>query len=230
MTYNVFLDQLSALILAHKHSDAPLLVGINGVDGSGKTHLARRLCAHFKAQNQDVLRISIDDFHNPKHVRYQKGETSPVGFYEDSINYSTFINGALKPIYNAKNFPATCQTKAFDLETDRPSIHTAQITQDTIIITEGIFLFRPEIAPYLACKIFVDVNESVTLKRMKIRDVCDQQNDDDLAAYEQRCLTKYRPGQKLYFDHVQPKYVSDIILDNNDYDSPKIIKPTCFMK
>jgi uridine kinase len=68
--------------------DWTVCVAIDGVDGAGKTTFADELGDAVAAIGRRVIRASVDGFHNPKMVRYQRGRHSPEGFSEDSYNYS----------------------------------------------------------------------------------------------------------------------------------------------
>lgn len=63
-------------------------VGIDGVDGVGKTVFADHLAAILRTAGRPVVRVSADDFHHPREVRYRRGRTSPKGFWLDSYDYS----------------------------------------------------------------------------------------------------------------------------------------------
>ena len=70
---------------------------------------------------------------------------------------------------------------------------------------------------YLDFKIFLVVNNSTALERAKSR-------DKYIENVENRYLSKYFAGQKIYFDEVDPFTVADIIINNDDFNNPKIIK------
>ena len=57
----------------------PLRIGIDGVTASGKTTLADELAAELTTSSgRQIIRGSVDDFHNPPEVRYRRGRMSPV--------------------------------------------------------------------------------------------------------------------------------------------------------
>ncbi len=70
------MDQLSP--------DARVIVAIDGPDAAGKTTLADTLAQQVA---RPALRVSIDDWHNPREVRLRRGDESPVGYYMDSFDY-----------------------------------------------------------------------------------------------------------------------------------------------
>jgi uridine kinase len=47
-----------------------LRVGIDGVDGAGKTTFADKLATALADRQLHVIRSSIDGFHNPRSIRY----------------------------------------------------------------------------------------------------------------------------------------------------------------
>ena len=56
------------------------LMAIDGVDGSGKTAFADDLADLVRESGTKVIRISFDNFLNPREVRHARGRTSPEGF------------------------------------------------------------------------------------------------------------------------------------------------------
>lgn len=166
--------------------------------------------------------ILMTFFHNTKEHRYRRGEQSPEGYYYDSINYNHFVNETLRPIKNTEVYPVRVKSKLLDLDTDQEDQQFVDISGNDIVLAEGVFLFRPEIAQYLDLKIFIECRFDITLERMKQRDVQDKNNLKSLHDYEQRTLEKYTPGQKLYLEDVSPQSIANIVVDNNDFNAPKI--------
>ena len=191
-----FYQFLVDFILTKKQPTHPVIVGINGVDGSGKTVLADNLTRILKQTRHSVCRISVDDFHHPKQHRYRRGELSPEAYYQDSINYEAFANKALKPVFGAQVYPFLCQTKDFDLARNKKDVFFQEISKDTIVLTEGVFLFRPEILPFLKVKIFIETDFKTILERVKIRDLNTLGSAEKI---QERYEKKYIPGQHLYF-------------------------------
>jgi uridine kinase len=48
-------------------------VAIDGVDGAGKTTFANELGDAIRPLRRSVIRASVDGFHNPRAVRYERG-------------------------------------------------------------------------------------------------------------------------------------------------------------
>ena len=86
----------------HKRkSDAePLRVGIDGRCASGKTLLADALVPVLTSlmPEVEILRPSVDGFHHTRERRYQQGEYSAIGYYEDAYDYQAVIECLLGPL------------------------------------------------------------------------------------------------------------------------------------
>src|SRR5713101_8013372 len=97
MTREQLLRHLSAKLLSlpSKH---PIRVALDGIDAAGKTMLADELAPLIEAQGRPVIRASIDGFHQPRSVRYQRGPVSPEGYYEDSFDYASLNAVLLHPL------------------------------------------------------------------------------------------------------------------------------------
>lgn len=125
-------------------------VGIDGPDGAGKTYFADELAALLRAQRRSVVRVSLDDFHNTRDVRYRRGRDSPEGFWADSYNYERFHIDVIAPF--SPGGSRTYRTAAHDLATDailNPVPRSA--APGTVLIVDGIFLHRNEFAATWTC-------------------------------------------------------------------------------
>lgn len=208
--------------IVNKRHNKPIIIGINGVDGSGKSTFAKNLENFFINSGERVSRISIDSFHNPKKIRYRKGEISADAFYLDSINFEGFKEQSLKPLKSAKKYPINIASQIFNLESDTSEMISTEIFENDIVIFEGIFLFRQDMKDFFDFKIFIDADFNKTMKRMVLRDLSPTATRQQIELYKERTNKKYIAGQKLYFTENDPKALSDIIINNNDYEKPFI--------
>ena len=220
MTRNELLQFLAERILRIQ-KNCPVLIGIDGVDASGKTTLADELAKYLKNSNRNIIKASIDGFHNPKKKRYTKGNNSPEGYYYNSFNYEAIAKVLLNPL-STGNFEY--KTAVFDYRTDSEVfLPTQKAINDSILIMEGIFLFRPELIKYWDLKIFLDVDFKITVQRA-IKRAAERKPINSEQEIIDKYNDRYIPGQKLYFKEVNPKYKSDIVIDNSEFEKPKIIK------
>ncbi len=198
----------------------PLRVGIDGVDASGKTRLADELANELKKQNRQVIRASVDGFHNSKELRYQKGRDSAEGYYVDSFDNNAIIGNLLAPLGSNGNLKY--KAAIFDFRTDSKINSKEETAEKTaILVMDGVFLFRPELINYWDLKIFLNVDFDVAVQRAAKRDgyyLGTEQKVHD------KHKVRYIPGQKIYFKDAKPREKADVVIDNNDFLKPRIVK------
>lgn len=218
MTRQQVIHELAQSILSFKR-DVPLRVGIDGVDAAGKTSLANELAKELTNLGHPVLRASIDGFHNPKEIRRQRGSLSPEGYYYDSFNYVLLTTHLLQPLEPQGN--RRIRLSAFDFKTEQETAaEELTVTNDHILIFEGVFLFRPELIRYWDVKIFVEIDFETSLNRALERDLYLFGSKEEI---ERRYKERYIPGQKIYLVSETPQQKADIVIDNNDFMNPAII-------
>lgn len=209
MVTSSVLEDLADRICAcpRKH---PLRVGIDGIDASGKTTLADALVAPVELRGRSVIRASIDHFHNPRSIRYRLGPDSPEGYFNDSFNYPILISALLEPL--GPDGDRRFRLRAYDVRADRPVESPVEIApKNAVLILDGVFLQRPEIARFWDLVIFLDVPFEVALKRAIQRDLPILGSPE---AVRERYLRRYIPGQQLYLLQCEPQRRADIILRN----------------
>ncbi len=200
--------------------DGVTVVGINGVDGSGKTTFAAELVEQLEVQtDREVLSFSIDDFHNPQTERYRKGELSAQGFYEDSFNKKALIKKVLHPLkQGARRYQQKHFDHRLDVEVDSP---TKEATPDAIAIIEGVFLFTVDLVKFFDYKIFLHADFENTMQRGITRDIAiDSKQKVEM---REKYLKRYIPGQKLYLEENSPMTVADLVIENTNFVAPKIL-------
>jgi uridine kinase len=207
---------LAALAVRIRERAAPgiLRVGIDGVDGAGKTTFADRLAQVLEAIGVVVIRASVDGFHNPRDVRYARGKESPEGFYRDSYDYAAFRRELIEPL--GPGGSGRYRRAVFDVKTDQPvdkPLETAP--RAGVLLVDGIFLHRPELRGAWDLTVFLDVPFEQSFRRMAQRDGSDP---NPLSVLNRR----YFLGQKLYLDECTPQTRASILVDYADYDAPRI--------
>ena len=196
--------------------DHPTLVAIDGVDGSGKTTLADELVALTQKTGRNVIRASIDGFHNPRIVRYTRGKDSAEGYYLDSFNYGALRQELLEPL--GPGGDGKIRTSIFNYRTDQPSETPVQATtRDAVLLFDGVFLQRPELDGLWNLTIWVDAPFELTVERAISRDARD---GSDIEVIRRKYEQRYVPGQKLYLEQCRPNERADIFFDNSNFEHP----------
>jgi HAD superfamily hydrolase (TIGR01549 family) len=196
-------------IVSLKQPDKPLVIGITGIDASGKTLFTDGLSNFLSGKEYPVQVIRIDDFHNPTSVRYA-GENDADNYFNLSFNIDRLIDELLIPIHNKGSL--STELTHLNLETDSfRNKRSYSVSPDTIVLFEGVFLFRKEIFPYIDFYVYLDISFEECLKRGLER-----------GGEEERYHTKYIPAQRKYLEEYPPTEHADIIIDNSNWEYPRI--------
>lgn len=197
-------------------SNGIAFVGVDGVDGAGKTYFADELAETIVGHRRPVIRISVDAFHNPRVVRYRQGRSSPRGYFDDSYHYDALVKRVLAPLSAGGTLRYV--SAAFDLELDTPvECDEVQAAPDSVLIVDGIFLNRNELWAYWHLSVLLDVPFDVSIARLANRDGT---SPDPNAESNHR----YVEGQRIYFRECHPRGRASLIINNSDLDDPYVVK------
>lgn len=210
--------QKLADICASIKLDHPVRVAVDGMDAAGKTFLADELVEIIQERGREVIRGSIDGFHNSRKIRYQRGRESPEGYYLDSFNHKGLIASLLNPLGPVGSLEY--RNRIFDVETDSPVDEPIKkASKDAILLFDGVFLLRPELLPYWDLKIFLDVDFVIAIERSCLRD---PEFLEKPAEVLRLVCNRYMQGNKIYLQSVKPKDLADVVINNNDLRFPKL--------
>jgi phosphoglycolate phosphatase len=106
-----------------------------------------------------------------------------------------------------------------DLESDTYINHKRyRIDNDTVVILEGVLLYRKPLDRYFDLRVFLDIPFSEVLRRAGERDAS-RFGPEFLTRYK----TRYIPVQKRYLEDYSPRERSDMVIDNTDFANPRIV-------
>lgn len=210
------LAQVAALV-PPATGDACTRVGVDGVDGSGKTVFAAELAVALREAGREVIQVSLDDFHHVRDVRYRRGRTSPEGFWLDSFDYPRFVAEVLEPLGPAGS--RRYRPRGHDLATDEvlDGPH-AVAPAGAVLVVDGLFLHRSELEGLWDFTVFLDVPFEVTAARMAVRDGT---HPDP----EHPSMARYVQAQRRYFAECAPWERADVVVDNADVERPSVTAP-----
>lgn len=208
---------LAGLIAARRRAAEILRVGIDGVDGAGKTVLGDELAATLRARGLDVVRAGVDGFHHPPWIRYQQGKDSPRGYFEDSYDYAALRRELLDPL--SENGSRAYRSAVYDVRREAAvSQRRASAPAGAVLIFDGIFLHRPQLRGFWDLSVYVDVPFAVSVPRGAARGYGhpDPQHPSN---------RRYVEGQRRYLAQCDPVALADVVLDNTDLDRPVLLRP-----
>ena len=190
-------------------------VAVDGVDGAGKTVFADELAAELDARGRRVLRISVDDWHQVRALRYARGRTSAEGFWLDSYDYARLRTEVLEPL--GPGGSRAYRARGHDLETDE--VLTGPVSQapaGAVVVVDGLFLQRAELEGCFDFAIWLDVPFEETAARMAGRDGTSADPEDP-------SMHRYVAAQRRYFALRSPWNRADLVVDNTDLAAPFVV-------
>jgi len=205
-----------AEFIRHHATGSILRVGIDGVDGVGKTVFANMLARVIGTLGRPVIRASVDSFHNTREIRYRQGKTSPHGFYADSYNYVELRKVLLDPLGPAGS-RVYCPA-IFDHTVNAPVTACWWIADpDAVLVFDGIFLHRRELRDVWDLSIFLDAPFAITIPRGAGRGP--GYGSADVDAVSNR---RYIEGQRLYLQENDPQNRANLVIDYSDFTHPAV--------
>ena len=204
----------------------PVRVGIDGVSAAGKTVFANELAHHIESLGRPVVRAGIDGFHNPPEIRYQQGPMSIPGYVEDSFNYDAVIEHVLVPMgpQGNRKFIPVIHDLMEEGEVGKEHYHAPD---DAVLIFEGVMLFCDTLADFWDFQIFIDVSFDVVIKRALTRDAKRLGGVENLL---EKYHNRYIPGQQLYLETYQPREAAHVVINNDNFAEPKLVKMEIHLK
>ena len=92
-----------------------------------------------------------------------------------------------------------------------------------VLIVDGVFAFRPEIDSYWDLRVWIEIDPELSVRRGMERDAAmDGTAEESEALHRDRFLV----GELLYIDEVDPRSFVEVIVDNTDFDRPRLVRPT----
>jgi uridine kinase len=199
----------------------PVRVAIDGVDASGKTTMADELARLVEERGRPCLRASIDDFHQPGHRnRSARGDFTSQTYFDEAYDYDGFKRLLLAPL--GPDGDRRCRLRLFDVYHDQPFAEEWVVAAaDSVVIVDGIFLFRPELVSHWDYTIWLVIDLEEALRRARARDVAWVGSEQ---LVEHRYRTRNFPAHRLYLDTSGAPDIVDTVIDNSDPDSPRVIR------
>ena len=183
----------------------PLLIGITGGSGSGKTTFIKQLRERF--EEKDICVISQDDYYFPRDMQVED-DNGVINFDRPkSINKKAFH----KDIQQLIGGEAVERIEyTFNNEKADPQLLT--FLPAPILIVEGLFVFHyKKIKQLLDLKVFLHAKENLKVIRRIKRDRVERNYplDDVLYRYEHHVLPTFEKYIKPYVEE------ADLIINNN---------------
>lgn len=190
----------------------PLIIGIAGGTGSGKTTLAINLKRLFG--EQEVSLVSHDNYYK-RHDEMPYEERCKLNYDHPDAFDTDLIVEQLQQLKTGR--PIDCPL--YDYTIHNRSDRTVHIQPAPVIIVEGILLFvEPALCALFDYKIFVDTDADERILRRLLRDVKDRGRSLDSVVIQY--LTTVKPMHEAFVEPSKRK--ADIIIPNGGENGPAL--------
>lgn len=177
-------SSLLSFIRTKKSSQKPLLVGIDGPGGTGKTTLA----LHLQVLDPTITIVHMDDFDLPSNGK-SMGDPLVKEIGADT-DWQRLLREVVMPVREGK----VASYRPFDREGGRMGREKSVAPQGTVII-EGVFSLRKELFSSIDVGIFLICSLQTRLERALKRDGLEMRGrwENDWIPMEERYMAEHKP-------------------------------------
>lgn len=185
-----------------------VLVAISGIDGSGKSTIARKVVDELNSRNLNTVLFTIDLWHYPQEVRFSK-ENPGEHFYQHSFRLDELFNSVLEPL--KQNRSIDVEVNLLDYLKDSYYKHRFNYQNVDVIILEGIFILQQDLRHYYDLSFWIECSFESALKRAILRNQEGLSKKELITDYE----TIYFPAERFHFAKDNPQAFVDGIFLND---------------
>jgi uridine kinase len=184
-----------------------LLVGISGIDASGKGFVTARIAESLKKRGIKVAVINADGWLNLPHVRFHSHDPAKH-FYENAIRLDEMFDRVVLPLRDTRSVNVEsdfAEETAATFRKRRYAFHNIDI-----VFLEGIFLFKLVYRDRFDLKVWIHCSFSTALQRAITRGQEGLSAEETTRAFE----SIYFPAQRIHLARDKPRETADIIFAN----------------
>ena len=185
------------------------LIGISGIDGSGKSYVAKRMENELLQSGRKAVAIHADGWLNLPGKRFSK-ENPAMHFYLNAIRFDEMFSSFILPLKRQQSIELEfdyAEETATEFKKKRISYSDVEI-----ILLEGIYLFKKEYRNLFDLAMWIDCSFETALQRAIVRAQESLSREETIQVYE----TIYFPAQRIHFEMDDPRENADEIISNED--------------
>lgn len=190
------------------------IVSVDGIDGSGKSYMGRRIVDACAAAGQSATMLRVDDFRRP--VAWGRGAKPDADRYYENYYDMAALDRCLAD-FLAGVRAITIPTYDSVAETITGSIEL-NLSGVDVVVVEGVFTLRmPAVAG--AQLVWLDTSFDVATDRILTRDMPKGRTRENVI---RRIESRYFPAHRRYLAEHDPRARAVLVVDNDDYRAPRV--------
>ncbi|QTC41472.1 uridine kinase [Bacillus sp. V3] len=201
------LGKLTETLISQRTIERPLIIGIDGLGGSGKTTLALQLKNELEEASCESVILHIDDYIVEREKRYLTGHEEWYEYYY--LQWDVKVIQA--ELFEKLHSNISLLTLPFYNNSMNNILHKkVNVPVNGFIIIEGVFLQRKEWRGFFDFMIFLECNQELRSARVLGRDVYLGEYQERVKKYQHR----YWLAEDYYVKKENPIGNADYIYQN----------------
>jgi uridine kinase len=185
-----------------------LLVGISGIDASGKGFVTAKLAHQLEERGWKIATIGVDGWLNLPPVRFNALNPA-THFYEHAVRFDEMFEQLVLPLRNRRSVNLEADFAEETAKAFRK--HRYAFREIDIVLLEGIFLLKPDYRHHFDLTIWIDCSFATALQRAITRSQENLPPPETEHAFE----TIYFPAQRFHIDRDDPHAAAHIVICND---------------
>ena len=184
------------------------LIGISGIDGSGKGFITTQLDQRLRDLGWSVAVVCADDWLNLPDVCVSR-DNPAEHFYDNALRLEEMFDRLILPLRNERRVDIVADCG--DAKAVAYRKHHYVFRNIDILLLEGIFLFKSAYRDQFDLKVWIGCSFDIALRRAIARGQEGLSPTETKHAFE----TTYFPAQQLHFERDQPREFADVVFNND---------------
>ena len=186
-----------------------LLVGISGIDGSGKSFIAQKLAAELESSGLPAALIGLDPWRTAPEIRFQN-VNSGEHFYRHAYRFDELYSQLIDPL--KRDGDISLAANILERDGSSSTLHY-KFEAVQVVLLEGIFLFKREMQTRFDLRVWIDCSFKTALKRALKRN----QEGVSIEQLTHDYNKVYRPAQEFHLHRDNPVNTAHIRIENEVY-------------
>jgi len=189
--------------------DRAVLVGISGIDASGKGFITQNLAEGLRKGGWNVAALSADDWLNLPEVCINRDNYADH-FYKHAMRFDEMFEQLIIPLKENRGICLTADCA--DAKATRYRKQCYDFREIDIVLLEGIFLFKPAHRHHFDVTVWIECSFERALERAMARSQEGLSPAETIKAFE----TIYFPAQRIHLARDKPREAADFVFTNEN--------------